>query len=95
MRSLTKEKAQELGIEFASTRLEAIKEADFVVLGMALTKETRGIFGKEEIDGMKINSYYTYNHNNYQDKYYIQAFRTKTDFSPCDPRQKQRVWGRG
>lgn len=52
-RSLTKEKADSLGIEFASSRLEAIKEADFVVLGMALTKETRGIFGKEEIDGMK------------------------------------------
>ena len=52
-RSLTKEKAKELGIEFASTRLEAIKEADFVILGMALTKETRGIFGKQEIEGMK------------------------------------------
>lgn len=52
-RSLTKEKAKELGIEFADNRLEAIKEADFVVLGMALTEETRGIFGKQEIEGMK------------------------------------------
>ena len=52
-RSLTKEKAKEIGIEFASSRLEAIKEADFVVLGMALTEETRGIFGKQEIEGMK------------------------------------------
>ncbi len=52
-RSLTKEKADSLGIEFASSRLEAIKGADFVVLGMALTEETKGIFGKEEIEGMK------------------------------------------
>ncbi len=52
-RSLTKEKAEELGIEFAPSKLEAIKEADFVVLGMALNEETRGIFGKQEIDGMK------------------------------------------
>ncbi len=52
-RSLTKEKAEELGIEFTSSRLEAIKEADFVVLGMALTEETRGIFGKQEIEAMK------------------------------------------
>lgn len=52
-RSLTKEKAENLGIEFASSRLEAIKEADFVVLGMALTEETRGIFGRQEIEGMK------------------------------------------
>ena len=52
-RSLTKEKAEELGIEFASSRLEAIKEADFVVLGMALTNETRGIIGQIEIEGMK------------------------------------------
>ena len=52
-RSLTKEKASELGIEFASTIVEAVKEADFVVLGMALTKETKGMIGKEEIEGMK------------------------------------------
>lgn len=52
-RSLTKEKADSLGIEFASSRLEAIKGADFVVLGMALTEETKGIFGKEEIESMK------------------------------------------
>ncbi len=52
-RSLTKEKAREIGIEYASSRLEAIKEADFVVLGMALTEETRGIFGKQEIEAMK------------------------------------------
>lgn len=52
-RSLTKEKAKDLGIEFASSLLEAVKEADFVVLGMALTDETRGILGKREIGGMK------------------------------------------
>ena len=52
-RSLTKEKAQELEIEFASSIEEAVKEADFVVLGMALTKETRGIIGKNELEQMK------------------------------------------
>ena len=52
-RSLTKEKAQELGIEFTSSIEEAVKEADFVVLGMALTKETRGIIGKRELEQMK------------------------------------------
>ena len=52
-RSLTKEKADELGIQFASSRVEVVKEADFVVLGMALTKETKGIIGKEEIEAMK------------------------------------------
>ena len=52
-RSLTKEKAQELGIEFASSIEEAVKEADFVVLGMALTKETKGIIGKNELAQMK------------------------------------------
>lgn len=52
-RSLTKEKAAELGIEYADSIPEAVKEADFIVLGMALTEETRGIIGEKELAGMK------------------------------------------
>lgn len=52
-RSLTKEKAEELGIEYAGSITEAVKTADFVVLGMALNEETRGIIGKNEIAAMK------------------------------------------
>ena len=52
-RSLTKEKAEELGIEYADSIIEAVKHADFVVLGMALNEETRGIIGKTELFAMK------------------------------------------
>lgn len=52
-RSLTKEKAKELGIEYADSIPEAVKNADFVVLGMALNEETRGIIGEKELAGMK------------------------------------------
>ena len=52
-RSLTKEKAQELDIEYAGSIEEAVKTADFVVLGMALNEETRGIIGEKELAFMK------------------------------------------
>lgn len=52
-RSLTKEKAAELGIEYAAGRMEAVKNADFIVLGMALNEETRGIIGEKELFAMK------------------------------------------
>lgn len=52
-RSLTKEKAAELGIEYAESIAEAVKNADFVVLGMALNEETRGIIGEAEFAAMK------------------------------------------
>ena len=52
-RSLTKEKATELGIEYANSIEEAVKLADFVVLGMALNEETKGIIGEKEIASMK------------------------------------------
>ena len=55
-RSLTKEKAEELGIDYAASIIGAVKDADFVVLGMALNEETRGIIGKEELDNMKQGS---------------------------------------
>ena len=52
-RSLTKEKAEELGIEYAASITEAVKDADFVLLGMALNEETRGIIGEKEIAAIK------------------------------------------
>lgn len=52
-RSLTKENADELGIEYAGSIKEAVKDADFVVLGMALNEETRGIIGESELAAMK------------------------------------------
>ena len=52
-RSLTKERAEELGIEYANSITEAVENADFVVLGMALNEETRGIIGEQELAAMK------------------------------------------
>lgn len=52
-RSLTREKAAELGIEYADSIISAVKDADFVVLGMALNEETRGIIGEKELSAMK------------------------------------------
>lgn len=52
-RSLTKEKAEELGIEYATSITEAVKNADFVLLGMALNEETRGVIGEKELASMK------------------------------------------
>jgi len=52
-RSLTKEKAETLGIEYADGITEAVKTADFVVLSMALNEETRGIIGEKELASMK------------------------------------------
>ena len=52
-RSLTKEKSEELGIEYANSITEAVENADFVVLGMALNEETRGIIGEKELASMK------------------------------------------
>lgn len=52
-RSLTQEKAKTLGIEYAGSITEAVKTADFIVLGMALNEETRGIIGEKELASMK------------------------------------------
>ncbi len=52
-RSLTRERAAELGVRYADSIQTAVKNADFVVLGMALNEETRGIIGAEEIAAMK------------------------------------------
>lgn len=52
-RSLTKEGAKILDIEYAGSIAEAVETADFVVLGMALCEETRGIIGEKELAFMK------------------------------------------
>lgn len=52
-RSLTREKAAELGVRYADSIITAVKNADFVVLGMALNEETRGIIGEKELSAMK------------------------------------------
>jgi len=52
-RSLTNEKAEELGIEYAESIADAVKNADFIVLGMALNEGTRGIIGETELASMK------------------------------------------
>ena len=52
-RSLTEEKAEALGISYAVSITEAVEDADFVVLGMALNEETRGIIGEAELSAMK------------------------------------------
>ena len=52
-RSLTVERAAELGIQYADSIITAVKNADFVVLGMALNKETRGIIAEKELAAVK------------------------------------------
>ncbi len=52
-RSLTREKAAELGVRYADSIITAVKNADFVVLGMALNEETRGMIGRTELAAMK------------------------------------------
>ena len=52
-RNLTKEKAEKLGIDYAASIIAAIKDADFVILGMALNEETCGIIGEKELSAMK------------------------------------------
>lgn len=52
-RSLTKEKAAACNIEYADSIQKAVEQADFVVLGMALHDETRGMFGEKEFSAMK------------------------------------------
>jgi len=52
-RSLTKEKAEKLGIDYADSIEEAVRKADFAVLGMALNDETRNIIDEKVIHSMK------------------------------------------
>jgi len=57
-RSLTPEKAEELGIEHCSTPLEVASRADVVSVHLALAKETRDFIGKEFLSAMKEGAYF-------------------------------------
>lgn len=52
-RSLTPEKADSLGMEFAATLLEVAREADAVSIHVAAAAETRGMIGAEFFAAMK------------------------------------------
>lgn len=57
-RSLTPEKAKELGIEYRKTPREVVSEADIVSVHLALTPETKGLMGAELFDAMKPGAYF-------------------------------------
>jgi D-3-phosphoglycerate dehydrogenase len=57
-RSLTEEKAQELGVEFARTPLDVAVHADAVSVHLALTDDTREFIGSEFFNKMKPGSFF-------------------------------------
>lgn len=52
-RSLTQQRAAELGIGYRATLEEVLAEADIVSLGLALNAETRGVIGARELALMR------------------------------------------
>lgn len=52
-RSLTAEKADALGIRWAPTPLDAVRDADVISVHLALTAETRGLVSGALFEGMK------------------------------------------
>jgi len=56
-RSLTQERATELGITHAATLAELLTESDVVSLHVTLTSETRGLIGAEALRAMKPTAY--------------------------------------
>ncbi len=57
-RSLTDEKAEQLGVEKKNSPREVAEAADIVSVHLALTKETRGIIGAEFFNAMRPGSYF-------------------------------------
>jgi D-3-phosphoglycerate dehydrogenase len=57
-RSLTDERAAELGVERKSSPLDVAREADIVSVHLALNPETRGFIGKEFFDAMRDGAYF-------------------------------------
>ncbi|MGI8835790.1 MAG: NAD(P)-dependent oxidoreductase [Pyrinomonadaceae bacterium] len=57
-RSLTPERAADLGIEYKATPAEVAREADIVSLHLALNSETRGLLGAEFFAAMRPGSYF-------------------------------------
>lgn len=56
-RSLTKEKARELGIGYCSSIQEVMEQSDFVSIGMSLNDETYHMIDKETLSHMKKTAY--------------------------------------
>ena len=52
-RHLTEEKARAMTMTYAPSMTEVLKKADVVVVGVALTPETRHLIGKEQFGQMK------------------------------------------
>lgn len=52
-RSLTPERAEEMGLEYASSPLEVARRSSIVSVHLALSKETRDMFGDEFFDQFK------------------------------------------
>lgn len=57
-RSLTPEKADELGIHFRQTILELVNEADIISIHVALTPETRGFINADVFEVMKPGAFF-------------------------------------
>ncbi len=57
-RSLTPEKADELGIHFRQTILELVHEADIISIHVALTPETRGFINADVFEVMKPGAFF-------------------------------------
>ena len=56
-RDLTPEGAQELGIEFAATALDACRGADALTVHLAFSAETRGLVGRKLLDALRPGAY--------------------------------------
>ena len=57
-RSLTPERARQLGVEFKLSPLDVAASADIVSVHLALTTETRGLIGKSFFDAMRPGGFF-------------------------------------
>ncbi|MEP6742014.1 MAG: 3-phosphoglycerate dehydrogenase family protein [bacterium] len=57
-RSLTRERAAELGVEFKATPADVAREADVVSAHLALNSETKGLLGAEFFAAMRPGAYF-------------------------------------
>jgi D-3-phosphoglycerate dehydrogenase len=57
-RSLTPEKADELGVEYMSTPIDVARHADAVSVHVALSDDTREMIGREFFDAMKEGAFF-------------------------------------
>jgi D-3-phosphoglycerate dehydrogenase len=57
-RSLTPERAEQLGIEYKSSPIEVAAASDIVSVHLALSKDTRGILGADFFNAMRPGSYF-------------------------------------